>query len=100
MKSNPTRRNGAVGNVGDIGGAAGDVGDNMVILAEPAVSGNLEEVGSFSWVRDQDPTKQISSMRCDIVGEGQGSCRDVFVQQVDIVAFGVGRIIVEGKISS
>jgi hypothetical protein len=34
-------------------------------------------------------------MWCNIFGEGEGSGNDVFVEEVDVIAFGIGWIIVE-----
>jgi hypothetical protein len=39
-------------------------------------------------------------VRGDVFGEGERGGHDIFVEKVDVVAFGVGRVVVEWKISS
>jgi len=69
------------------------------ILTQPAVSRNFEEIGTLSWIRNQDTAKQIAGVRCDIFGKGQGCGDDVLVQKVDIVTLWVSRIVIEGQIA-
>ena len=38
-------------------------------------------------------------MRGDIFGEGQRSADDVFVEEVDVVAFGVRWVVIERKVA-
>jgi len=72
----------------------------MGIFGEPAVTGDLEEICSFPWIWDQNTTKKVASMRSDIFGECERSRDNVLVEQVDVVSFRVGRIIIERKITS
>jgi hypothetical protein len=64
------------------------------------VSSHFEEVRPLTGVGDEDTTEEISSVWCDILGERQRSRHDILVEKVDIVAFGVGRIVIEGKVAS
>ena len=66
---------------------------------EPWVSNHVLEQGSFGWIRDKDPAQQISCQWCDVLGERERRAHNVLVQQVDVVAFGVGRIVVVRKIA-
>jgi hypothetical protein len=71
----------------------------MGVFTQPAMPGDLEQVSPFSWVRHKDSSQKIAGMRCDIFGEGQRSRNNVFVEKVDVVAFRIGWIVVEGEIA-
>ncbi len=88
-----------VGNICHIGSTAGDVRDHMMILAQPAMAGNLEQICPLSWIRHQDATQKVTSMRRDIFGKGQWRGCDVFVEEIDVVTLGVGWIIVERQVA-
>lgn len=94
-----TLRNGGIGNFGDLGGTAGDVRHDVGKFAEPAVTGDLKQVGSFPWIRYQYPPQQVARMWSHIFGECQGGCDDVFIQQVDVVTIRICRVVVKGEIS-
>jgi hypothetical protein len=78
---------------------AADEANDVGILAQPAVSSHLEQIRSLSWIGHQDAPKKISGMRRDIFWESQRCADNVFVQQVDVVAFWVGWIVVEWQVS-
>ncbi len=40
------------------------------VLAEPAVAGHLEQVGTLSGVWHENPAQKVSGMRSDVFGEG------------------------------
>jgi hypothetical protein len=63
------------------------------------MTGHFEQIGSLSGVRDQDAAQEISSVRGDIFGEDKRGADDVLVEEVNVVAFGVGWIIVKGKVT-
>lgn len=67
-----------------------------MILAQPAVASDLEKIGPFAWIRDQNSPKKVSCVWRDIFREGQRRRGDVFIQQINVVAFRVGWVIVEG----
>lgn len=69
------------------------------ILAQPTVPGNLEEIGTFPGVGDKDSAEEVARMGGNVFGECERSVDDVLVQEVDVVALGVRRIIIEGKIA-
>jgi hypothetical protein len=75
--------------------ARSDALDDVRIFAQPAVAGYFEKVGSLPGVWDENPPEKISSMGGDIFGKGEGRVDNVLVQQVDIIALGVGRIVVK-----
>jgi hypothetical protein len=60
--------------------------------------GNFEEIGTFSRIGNEDSAEEVSSVRGDIFGEGEWCRNDIFIEEVDIVAFGVRWVIVEWKI--
>lgn len=91
--------NSRVGDVGRSSGTAGDETDDVGVLAQPAVTSNLEQIRSLSWVRHQDTPEQVSGVRCDVFGESEGSRDDVLIKQIDVVAFGVRWIVVEGEVA-
>jgi hypothetical protein len=80
-------------------GAARDELDHVSIFAQPTMPGNFKEVSTFSRIWDQYPSEQIAGVRCDIFGECERSVDDVFVEQVDVVAFGVCGIVVKREIA-
>jgi hypothetical protein len=88
-----------VNNIGRCGCGACYETDNVGVLAQPAVTSNLKQIGTLSRVGDQDPAQEVASMRRDILGEGQGRRDNVLVQQVDVITFRVGRIVIEGQVS-
>lgn len=49
-------------------------------------------------VWDEHHAEEVSGFRGDVIGEGEGSIHDVLIQQVDIIAIGIGRVIVERKV--
>jgi len=69
------------------------------VVAEPAVSGDLEQVRTLSRVGYENTFQKISSMRCYVFGKGERGGHNVLVQEVDVVALGVGWIIVEGQVA-
>lgn len=92
--------NRGVGNVHDIGSAARDVRDDARVLAQPTVPSDFEQVGTFPRVGNQYPSQQVTGVGCNIFGECKGGADDVFVEKIDVVTIWVGRVVVEGKISS
>lgn len=62
--------------------------------------GNLEKVGSFTWVGNKDALQKVAGVRSDVFGEGEGCGDNILVEKVDVVTFGVGWIIVKRKVSS
>jgi hypothetical protein len=91
--------NGTVLDVCNIRGAARYVGDHVVVFAEPAVPSNFEQVCTLTWVWNQYPAQKIPCMRSDIFGERERSRRNVFVEEVDVVAFRVRWVVIERKIA-
>lgn len=71
----------------------------MRVFAQPTVSCYFEQVCALSWIWDKDSSKEVSSMRCDIFGEGKRGRDNVFIQKVDVVSFRIGWIVVERQIS-
>ena len=67
----------------------------MFVAAEPAVARNFKEIGPFSRIRNEDATQNIARVRRDVIGEGKRDGNDVLVQEVDVVALGIRRVIVE-----
>jgi hypothetical protein len=63
------------------------------------VASDLKEIGTFSGVRNQNPSQEITGVRSDVFGEGQRRGDDVLVKEVDIVAVRVGWIVVERQIA-
>jgi hypothetical protein len=63
------------------------------------VASDFEEIGTFSRVWNKDPSQEITGVRGDVFGEGERSGDDVLIQKVDVVAIGVGRVVVEGQIA-
>jgi hypothetical protein len=82
---------------GDVGGSGSrsDELHNVSVLAQPAMSCNLEQVRTFSRVWDQNALQQIPGMRRNIFGECQWGRYNVLIQEVDIIALGVRWIVVE-----
>lgn len=72
----------------------------MRVVVEPAVTSNLEQVGTFTWVGNQYPSQDIPSVRGDVFGKGERSRDYVLVEQVDIIAFGISRVVVKWQVSS
>jgi len=66
-----------------------------MIVAQPAVPGNFEQVCAFPWVRDEYPPQKISGVRRDIFRECKWSRGNVFVQEIDVVSFRVRWIVIE-----
>lgn len=56
---------------------------------------NLEQIGALSRVWDQNSLQQIAGMWRDVVWEYKWCGDNVSIQEVDVVAFGVGRVVVE-----
>lgn len=71
----------------------------MRVLAQPAVPGNFEKVGALTGIGDEDALQKIASMRGDVFGEGERGRDDILVEEVNVVAFGVGRIVVKRQVS-
>ena len=69
------------------------------IWCEPLVTHDCREVRATSWVGDQHDGEEIASLLRDIVREGERGIDDVLVQQVDVVAIRVSRVIVEGEVA-
>jgi hypothetical protein len=90
-----TGQHSSIGNFGNIRRTASNVRHHVVVFVEPAVASHFEQVGAFSRVGNQNASQKVSSVWSYIFRECQGSCGDVFVQKVDVVAFGVCRIVVE-----
>jgi hypothetical protein len=63
------------------------------------VPSNFEQVGTLAWVRNQYPAQKIPCMRSDIFGECERSRCNVFVEEVDVVAFRVRWVVIERKIA-
>jgi hypothetical protein len=64
------------------------------------MTGHFEQVCTFSWIWNEDPSEQVPGMRCYIFGESEGSGNNVFVQQVDVVAFWICWVVIEWQIAS
>ena len=73
--------------------------DDLGILRQPTMTGDFEKVGSLSWVRNQYAAEKITSVRCDVLGKGEGGRDYVFVQEVNVVSLWVGRVVVEGQVT-
>lgn len=69
--------------------AARDMCDHMGILAQPAMTGDFEEIGSVSRIRHQNLSQKIPSMWRDIFWEGEWRRNYVLVQKVDVIPLGV-----------
>jgi hypothetical protein len=67
----------------------------MRVLTEPAMPRNFEEVRTLPRVRYQYPPQQIAGVGGDILWECQRGCNYVLVQQVDVVAVRIRRIVIE-----
>jgi hypothetical protein len=59
------------------------------------VSCNFEEVRALSRVRNKYAAEKVSGVGCDIFGECEWCRNYVFIKEVDIIAFGIGWVIVE-----
>jgi len=69
--------------------------NNIRILDKPAMSGDFEQIGPLAWVGDKDSPKKVTGVRRNVLGECEGSRDDVFIQDIDVVAFRICRVIVE-----
>lgn len=69
------------------------------VLAKPRVSSNVLDRAAVGWVGDEHLEEELSRLGGDPVGEGEGGVDDVLVEEVDIVAFRVGRIVVVGEVA-
>jgi len=63
------------------------------------VASNFEEIGAFPGIRNKDSAEEVAGVWGNIVGECERSVDDVLVEEVDVVAFGICRIVVEGEIA-
>jgi len=90
---------GSIGYVSCSCGAAGDESNNVRVLTQPAVSGNLKQVGPFPRIGYQYSPEKVTSVWSYIFREGQGCRHYILVEKVDIVAFRVRRIVVKGQIT-
>lgn len=77
----------------------GDESQGMCVVVEPAVTSNLEQVGTFTWVGNQYPSQDIPSVWGDVFGKGERSRDYVLVEQVDIIAFGISRVVIKWQVS-
>jgi hypothetical protein len=64
------------------------------------MASNFEQVGTFPRVRNQYPSQKVTSVGCNIFGEGERGGNDVFVKEIDVVSIGVCGIVVEREIAS
>lgn len=80
--------------------SAANEANHMRVLAQPTVSCNLKQICSPSWIGDEDSPQKIASMWCYIFGEGQRCADNVLVEEIDVIAFWIGRIVVKGKVAS
>ncbi len=92
-------RNHGVCNLSDGSGARGDVRHNVRIIAEPAVPRDFKEISSFPWIWNQDSPEKIPSVGCNIFRKGKRRGHNVLVQEVDVVAFRVGWVVIKWKIA-
>jgi hypothetical protein len=68
----------------------------MSVFAQPAVSRNFEEIRALSWIWDKDSSEEVSGVWGDVFGECQRRGYDIFVEEVDIVTFGVRWVVIKG----
>jgi hypothetical protein len=73
--------------------------EELAIGSEPAVSHHTSKIDTLRWVRNQHLGQQVSRLCSDVLGERQGRCQDVLVEQVDVVTFGIGRVVVEWEVA-
>ena len=71
----------------------------MRIFTQPTMPCHFKEICPFSWIGDEDSPKEVTSMWSNIFGESERGRNDIFVKQIDVVAFGVCWIIIKGKIA-
>jgi hypothetical protein len=79
--------------------ASGDEAHNMSVVCQPAVTRDLEQIRTLSWVGHQYALEQISCVGCDVFGEGEWSGNNVLVEKVDVIALRVGWVVVEGQVT-
>lgn len=91
-----TRQNRGISNLSHVRSTASNMGNHVVIFVQPAVTGNLKQVGTLAWIWDQDAAQEISCMWSDVFRKRQGSGGDVLVEEVDVVAFRICWVIIEG----
>ena len=58
------------------------------------------EAGAASRIRDEHHAEYVSGFCRDVLWEGERSVYDVFIEEVDVVAVGVGGVIVEREVAS
>ena len=61
---------------------------------------NGRQVRTAGGIGDEHDGQEIPGFIGDVVGEGKGSVDDVLVEQVDVVAVRVGRVVIEGEVAS
>jgi hypothetical protein len=76
--------------------SGGDEANDMGVVAQPTVSSNLKQVCALSRVRDEYTLEQVAGVWRDVFGECEWGGYNIFIQKIDVIAFGIGRIIVEG----
>ena len=70
------------------------------IFTKPAVPRHFEQVCSLSRIRNQYPSQEVARVRSNVFWKGQWSRDDVFVQEINVVSFGICWIVIERQISS
>jgi hypothetical protein len=58
------------------------------------VTSDVFDRASKSWVGNEHEVKEVTRFFRDPVGEDEGSIENVLVEEVDVVSFGIRRIIV------
>jgi hypothetical protein len=96
MDSHHTWNDRSVLNIINCCGTAGDMRHHVCVLGQPTVSRNLKQVSSLARVWHKYAAQKISSMWCDVLWECKWSVDNVFVQEINIVSFWVGWIVIEG----
>ena len=67
--------------------------------AEPTVVHDSLDISSIFGIRDEHKRQEIPGLGGNVIGEGQWGVDNIFVQQVNVVSVGVGRVVVEGEVT-
>lgn len=74
---------------------AANEANDVAVLAKPTMPSDFEEVRSSTGIRHENPSQEIAGVRSDVLRERQWCRNDVFVQEVNVVAFRVRRVVIE-----